>query len=97
MGLLLAVRPPRNVGGEVVSEKLYTAADLAHWYQAGVTHERERAAGAWHEHQAALGSSQVQVAHNRYEADMRLYARCAQEFWTRELGKPYVEFAGVQA
>lgn len=82
-----------------VTEKLYTAADLAYWYALGVQHERERAAVADYEHQLSWDRTVEQLLHlerveqlhlDRYQELMRLFAASAQA-----LGRnPFSYFGG---
>jgi hypothetical protein len=76
-----------------VAEKLYTATDLADWYCLGVTHERERVAGAEAELHASWIRSGARVAADRHAQMMRLFGVCAEDFAER-MGRTYVEHRG---
>lgn len=78
-----------------VNETCYTARDLARWYELGVQHERQRAAGADREHAAVWARLGEQVSQDRRQQLLRLLEQKAHEFHERELGRAYVPFTGV--
>lgn len=78
-----------------MSERLYTAADLAHYYELGTQHERERAAAAGHEADISWHRTAEQIHQDRKAEMLRQFEQCAHRFHERELGRSYVEFKGV--
>jgi hypothetical protein len=99
MGPVLALLPWRHAGWSAMSsrEKLYDATDLASWYQLGIEHERERAAGAEVEHEQAWRQLGERISEARRQEMLRTFARCAEDFHRRELGRGYVPFTGRSA
>jgi hypothetical protein len=77
------------------AQAVYTASDLAHYYELGVAHERERAAAAGHEADISWRPDAAAAYSNAKAYRLRQFEECAHRFHERELGKPYVEFQGV--
>lgn len=80
-----------------IYKRVYSARDLGDWYCLGVTHERERAAGARFELDTSWTRSGAEVAESRYASMMRTFEEAAQLFHVRELGREYVPYMGWAA
>lgn len=80
-----------------MGEKLYTAGDLAHYYELGFQHGWEGGAAAGHEADISWRRTAEQSHEDRKTVMLRQFEQAAHRFHERELGKPYVERKGVTA